>query len=295
MKKNKLLILFYSVAFLILCGFIPSACAVDLPRISQSKIRLSIPPGEVRYGEITVENSSADTRAMRLYMEDWFYVLGADGTKEFAPPGSLTTSAVPWITFSPSEISMPPFGKQKIGYSVKVPADARGSRYAALFFENSAGKFGGQVGQVAAAVDVIIRIASLFYIEVEGTVTRAAEINNFSASRKNGHQPLFIEAGFNNIGSVDLQTASTFDIMDKQGMVVARGEFNDVYTFPSDKGLLKARWKEEIPEGTYDLIMTVDLGKAQAEAGFKRGPVLTKEASIVIGPDGEVQSVGDLH
>ncbi len=141
--------------------------AVDLPRISQSKIRLSILPGESRYGEITVENSSADSRSMRLYMEDWFYVAGGDGTKEFAPPGTLLTSAVPWITFSPAEIIIPPFGKQKIGYSVKVPADAKGARYAALFFENQAGKFGGQTGKVEAQVDVIIRIASLFYIEVE--------------------------------------------------------------------------------------------------------------------------------
>ncbi|HNX81839.1 MAG TPA: hypothetical protein PKL77_07600 [Candidatus Omnitrophota bacterium] len=269
--------------------------AVDLPHISQSKIRLSIPPGESRYGEITVENPSIDPRSMKLYMEDWYYTIGADGTKEFAPPGTLATSAVPWISFSPSEITIPPFGKQKIGYSVKVPADAKGSRYASLFFENLAGKFGGQAGQVGASVDVIIRIASLFYIEVEGTVTRAAEISNISVTRQNNNRPLIIEAAFNNTGSVDLQTASTFDIMDKNGMVVARGEFNDVYTFPSDKGLLKARWKEEIPEGIYDLIITMDLGKAQAEAGFKRGPVITKEARISIGPDGEVQSLGDLH
>jgi len=285
----------FAFCFVISLCFAPCSWAVDLPRISQSKIRLSILPGESRYGEITVENSSADSRSMRLYMEDWFYVAGGDGTKEFAPPGTLLTSAVPWITFSPAEIIIPPFGKQKIGYSVKVPADAKGARYAALFFENQAGKFGGQTGKVEAQVDVIIRIASLFYIEVEGTVTRSAQISDLSVVRQNANRPLIVEAAFANTGSVDLQAASTFDIMDSSGMVVARGEFNDVYTFPSDKGTLKARWKEEIPQGTYDLIITSDLGKAQADAGFKRGPVLTREATIVIGADGGVQSVGELH
>ncbi len=126
-------------------------------------------------------------------------------------------------------------------------------------------------------------------------MTRSAQISDLSVVRQNANRPLIVEAAFANTGSVDLQAASTFDIMDSSGMVVARGEFNDVYTFPSDKGTLKARWKEEIPQGTYDLIITSDLGKAQADAGFKRGPVLTREATLVIGADGGVQSVGELH
>ncbi|MCX5701785.1 MAG: hypothetical protein NTW64_02245, partial [Candidatus Omnitrophica bacterium] len=70
---------------------------------------------------------------------------------------------------------------------------------------------------------------------------------------------------------------------------------NNVYTFPQDEAKLTTTWKEPLPEGAYDLVLTLDIGKALEEAGLGRGPVITKEAEIEIGKKGEVVRVGRLE
>jgi hypothetical protein len=93
---------------------------------------------------------------------------------------------------------------------------------------------------------------------------------------------------------VDVTAGGIYNIINKKGEVYARGQFKDVYTLPQDKANLTAKWKDEIPQGQYDLIITLDLGKALEEMGVGRGPIMAREAQIEIGGNGEVVKVGDL-
>ena len=77
-------------------------------------------------------------------------------------------------------------------------------------------------------------------------------------------------------------------------MVIARGVLNDVYTFPAASAKLAATLKESLPAGKYDLVFTIDLGKALEEANMGRGPVITKEAEISIGENGKILNIGQL-
>jgi len=274
--------------------FINSLYAVELPRISQSKIRLTMAPGQVKYGDIIVENPSSESKSMRIYLEDWYYITGGDGTKEFAPVGTMTNSCSSWISFSPSEFTLPPFGKQRISYTIKMPEGSSGGYYSAMFFENTAGSFGSQGGEVGAAVNLVIRIAGLFYVEAQGSVKREAQINNLTLKRDDASSPLNISLDLYNTGNTDITTSTTYNLMSSNGRVYARGSLNDSYTFPKDKAKLTANWKDQIPKGDYDLVFTVDLGKALADAGVGRGPVIIKEATVQIGDNGQVISVGEL-
>ena len=94
---------------------------------------------------------------------------------------------------------------------------------------------------------------------------------------------------------MDITAGGTFNIIDNKGMVYARGEFEKVYTFPKDKGKLIAKWKEPLPQGYYDLVLTLDLGKAEEELGLGRGPVYTKEADLKIGSGGKITKVGEIR
>ena len=268
--------------------------AIDLPRISQAKIRLSVPTGQTKYGEVTVENPGSEERSMRLYLEDWYYLPGSDGSKEFMPADSSLRSCASWISFSPAEFTLPPFGKQRVSYSVKVPEGKSGGYYEALFFENTAGAIGAPQAGIGATMDLILRIAALFYVEVEGTVRRNAEFSNLVVEKESNRKPLTIKLDFKNIGNTDITTSSSYNIIDRKGMVYARGVFNDLYSFPGDSGKLIAVWKNDIPKGRYDLVMTFNLGKALEEANVGRGPVITKEAGIEIGENGDLVSVGEL-
>lgn len=282
------------ITFCVLLFFSGIACAVELPSINKSKIRLSIAPGQSGYGEITIENTSKETRKIQAYLEDWYYLPAADGTKAFVSLGTTPLSCARWISFSPQEFTLAPFSKQKLNYSIKVPADACGGYYAVLFFESIFGKLETQEKDLRAGVDIAIRIATLFYVEVEGAVNRSADIENLQVNSVAG-QPLSVQLDFRNSGNVDITCGGKFHVMDKQGMVYSRGEFKDIYTFPGDSAKLSAISKEKIPPGEYDLIMTLDLGKASEEAELSRGPIITKEAEIKIGPENKILRVGELR
>ncbi|MDD2751616.1 MAG: hypothetical protein PHN59_00595 [Candidatus Omnitrophica bacterium] len=280
--------------FFFLCVGAHWAFAESLPYIDKSKIRLSVVPGKQAYGEINLENPNKEARAMRLYLSDWRYLSAADGTKEFVPAGTLENSCAPWITFSPAEFVLPPFSKQRVSFSVKVPPEASGGYYAALFFETQLGKVGKTEVEREANIDLKIRIATLFYVEAEGMVDRGFKFGDFSV-KKEGASSLLMKLDFKNTGNVDITCGGSFYLMSKAGQVVARGEFNDLYTFAGSSGLLQAKWDEPIPQGNYDLVCTLDTNKALQEGFGTRTPPVTKETEIEIGPQGQIIKVGQLH
>ncbi|MCM8793721.1 MAG: hypothetical protein NC898_04570 [Candidatus Omnitrophica bacterium] len=284
MLRYKRVLFFCFILFL----FFSLAEAATL-RLNQTKIRLIILPGETKTGVIEVDNPSSEEVNVKAYLEDWKYSLNQDGTKEFFPPHTLPLSCSGWISFSPSEFSIPPFGRRSIEYTVNVPKEAKGGHYAVLFFESLLGKSDLKEN---VGINVIVRIGALFYIEPEGTTIRKAEIENLSIEKEERDKTK-ITLDFKNSGNVDITTKGTFHIIDREGIIHARGDFNDVYTLPQDSARLVAIWKGSIPEGRYDLVITLDLGKDLKELGIG-APVITREAEIEIGKNGEVLRIGKL-
>jgi len=219
---------------------------------------------------------------MKVYLSDWNYLPASDGSKEFLPIGTSKLSCSSWISFSPSEIVLEPYSKHKVNYSINVPKGAIGGYYSALFFESIFGKLESAQDQFRAGMNIAIRIATLFYVDVEGTVKRTADIGNLSISKDSLKEPISISLDFENTANADITCGGTFHIMDNNAIVKDRGEFNTVYTFPGGKAKLKAESKADLADGLYDVVLTFDLGKAFAEEGTMPGPVLTKEAKIEI-------------
>ncbi len=276
--------------------FISTAQAEKLPFMNQSKIRVVVSPGERAFGEITLDNPTDQSKSMRLYLEDWYYLPGGEGGKEFLPANSTPASACPWIIFSPADVTVPAFGKQKINYSVNVPADASGTRFASLFFESLFSKGSISDSDRSVGLNVNVRVATLFYVEVKGSVQRAAKISNLKIQpAKEAKDSLEITLEFENTGNADITTSGNFSLMNNEGLVSARGAFNSVYTFPGGKGVLLGVWKDKIPAGDYDLVITVDLGKALTDAGMGRGPVITKEALVTVGESNQIVQIGQLQ
>jgi hypothetical protein len=248
-------------------------------RINRPKIRLQIPSGGSDNGAILVSNPSGNDVIVEAYLEDWEYTDAQNGEKSFSPPGTTELSAAEWISFYPPEFTLAPYGSQEVFFSVKVPEGVNGGHYAVLFFETALGVTQNQEG-----VNILIksRIGSLFAIEA-GSINRKAALSDLSITRKpDGYN---ISAVLENTGNVDISTKGTFNIIDAQGMVYARGEFNDLYCLPGDKGEIFSSWSDTIPEGDYDFIITLDLGEEP----------LIKEIKLRIDSSGEVVHVGSME
>lgn len=264
---------------------------VEVVQIEPAKIRLIIPPGNTQTGTINIFNQSRESKYVKVYLEDWVYLPACDGTKDFKLAGTTDLSAANWISFVPSEFTIPAYGRKILNYTIKVPPEAKGGHYAVLFFENYLGE--QKTTTEGVSVNLAVRVASLFYIEPKGTINREVKIENLKIYKEK--DKFYITAKFTNIGNVDIATKANFFIIDRKGMAYARGEFNEVYAFPQDTTILTSFWKESIPKGKYDLILTIDIGKALKEAGLGEVPAITKEAQLEIGENGEVIRIGELR
>ena len=270
--------------------------------VDPSKIRLIISGGGSQAGTIKVSSQSNDKVKIKVYLEDWVYSKIQDGTKVFSPAKNTPLSCSDWVTFSPAEFTLMPFGEQNINYIMRVPANAKGGYYSAMFFEtallneeeNALTFEVSGPGELRTGAILNLRIGILFYVEAKDTIRRLAELTNLSVSNDLKNRQLVVTSDFKNTGNVDITAGGSFHIIDKQGMVLARSEFDKVYTFPGDTARLTASCKDTIPKGKYDLILTVDLGKALEELSMGRGPVVTQETEIEVSTGGEIIKVGEL-
>lgn len=286
----------FVLSFLLVTAILSFSFALELPSLDKPKVRLAIPPGETGFGEITLENRSSYVRTVKAYLEDWRYSSGGDGAKDFFAPNTLPLSASSWISFSPAEFNIPPFGRKTVSFSVKVPPSAKsGGYYSVLFFETvfQPQSDNLQENMLGAGIGLNIRIGSLFYIEVTGGIKREVSLENLML--KQDQKKLTLEVDLLNSGNVDITAATSYHIMSKEGIVVARGEFNDAYTFANDRVKLFSSWHDSLKPGQYSLVITCDIGKALEDTNFGRGPVVVKEATFEVNSSGQITQIGRLQ
>ncbi len=287
---KKLFFIFLGLVLMLVfeCGQVRAATL----RINQSKIRLAMAGLTTKTGFIEVENPSEAALIVKVYMEDWKYAAGQDGSKEFFPVGTLNNSCAGWVSFYPSEFVIPAYGRQKIGYTVKAPDDFISARYAAIFFETT---IGASSADESVGMNIVIKVGALFYIEPAKGVVRQGEVSNFvcstDAARNNA---LSVQLDIVNQSNTDVATNSNFSVINKKGKVFARAALSDAYMLSGQSAQISGTWSSPLDEGIYDVVVTIDLGKAHEEAGLGRGPVIVKEAEIEVAQGGRLVRVGEF-
>ena len=244
--------------------------------IDQPKVRLAIPPGGSDSGVINVENPASENKEVRVYTEDWYYVAGGDGSKEFRPAGTLPLSSASWITVAPTQFNLPARSSMPVHWTVSVPRDASGGHYSVVFFESLIAR---ALPEAGGGVNVAVRVGALFYIEPKGTIERRLRLRELSLAQE--RKSIDLNAQLYNTGNVDISGSGVFNIIDAQGIVYARGEIGEVYTLPGDNVQISGVAGAQLRAGTYDLVITL---KSGAEA------IEVVEADLRVDADGTITS-----
>ncbi len=104
---------------LLLCAAVTGVAQVSvIGELSQDR---ETTPGETYSGTIMIKNDSNEPQEAKVYQTD--YLFFSDGTNKYGEPGSHARSNAPWITFSPSFVTVPPQSTVTVSYTVAVPAN----------------------------------------------------------------------------------------------------------------------------------------------------------------------------
>lgn len=228
--------------------------------LEQGKVNLLVHPGEHINDTVTVDNTSGKAVKVKVYWEDFSYQPPFDGAKKFAPAGTIKTSLVKWVQFSPRSLDLPPFGKANISYVIDVPSDAHGGYYGVLFVEPQNLNFKeGDKG-----VKIITRVGCLFFVET-GDRIKKATVDKISVHGN------VLKGQLRNGGNVVLLPQSSFYMMDREGLAADRGELKKYYLPPGESADLELPLSRDLSTGEYTLVLTFDL---------QDGDVLVKEIEL---------------
>ena len=228
--------------------------------LEEGKVVLPVSGGEHVNKSFTLHNTSSKELEVRVYLEDFQYEPPYDGTKSFVPAGTGKASISKWISFRPQIFKIPSLGTQKIEYSISVPENAQGGYYGVIFFETMDDPLKNKEG-----VSVVTRVGGLLFIESKDKIKKAT-LENIELTNH------LISGHFINQGNTVLIPRMTYNIMDKEGLVLDRGELKKIYVPPG----ASAEWNVLIPKNlkvkNCSMVINTDL---------EEGIIVVKELELV--------------
>ena len=235
--------------------------------IDKAKVSLTIQSEETIKGEIGVHNFSSHNVEVKVYPQDFLYLPPFDGRKRFLPPGSTKYSCAGWISFFPQQFQLPPRGKKKVVYTIRVPRQVSGGYYGVLFFETGSSK----IEEKKVNLQIVQRVGCLFFLETKDKI-KQGEVKDISIEGDN------LKGKFLNQGNTILLGKGVFYIMSEEGVVIERGKIDNFYLPPQKETPFVVNLKE-VPQGNYIVVFTFDLQK---------GDVLVKEINFLKDKQGNV-------
>lgn len=234
--------------------------------LDPSRIEVVIPAGTERTFGATVEYSREDrTKEVPLArliarMQDW--TIEDNGEVKFVEANTLPGSASSWVTFGPSEFTLAADKKQIVRFTVSVPKNTKpGDYYFAIYTENRLPpppptEFNSK------RINVSFRYYTMVYVQVPG-LTNDGELLALDAKVVNGTPVL--TSKFGNKGNSRVRPKHTVEIRDHADKTVFKSDPTETRvvlgghtierSYPIDNNL---------PEGDYKLVYTVDFGDKKA-------------------------------
>lgn len=258
------------VLFLVLLAIFLNLTLIVFAQVDLEKtdINLTIKPGEKIVDTIVLQNASNENILLKAYFEDLVYPPPFEGIREARPLGSTPWSFGGWASVAPAEFILPASGKIPVTYIFNVPQDAEGGYYGVLLFER-----GSKASETAGlGIDVKIRTGTRFFLETKNR-KKEAKIEDAVLVKEGMRSSLL------NTGNVLLVSKVSWHIINAKDIIVKRAELKR-YIPPGEKVSFTVNLPEDLPSGTYTLLIICDSGE--------RKPLI-KEVALVKGDAGEIK------
>jgi len=158
-----------------------------------------------------------------------------------------------WIETTPVRFSLAEGESRDVAFSVRVPEEATGGYWSAIFVEG-APRTEEREGTIVRSVE---RFAVKVYETVPGTEVRSGTVSGVEVLTAD---PLSLEVAFENAGNVQLRPIGTIEIISSTGEVVRELAIGGFPVLPGAVRLLAvtAAGEAPLPPGIYRALVTID-------------------------------------
>ncbi|HZZ18955.1 MAG TPA: hypothetical protein VFE25_06275 [Opitutaceae bacterium] len=217
----------------------------------------SVAPGESFEGTIVLQNTGTETETARISQTD--YAFAADGSNNFASPGSLPHSNAPWISVGTTLVRIPGGESATVPYHGKVPADPslKGSYWSIIMVEDSTPL---EIGNPANGIKTLARYGIQVISDIGESGRRSVKFARHDFVQGKAATVAFLDLV--NDGERLIFPKLWIEVYDASGSKLGRFGGEAVRLYPD----CSTRYRVELPglpKGAYNALMLVDCGHDQ--------------------------------
>lgn len=232
--------------------------------VSTLGIDMEVAPGGSVSNSILVINNSDQPAQVEIRLSDFDWDI--DGKVQIVPSGTLPRSLANYITFFPSEFTLPA-GKgraQPVQFVVSLPREVTGPHWSMLAIhevtaspaEQPQTEGDGRVIQATVGVSFGVQIRQMDPTKV----IRDGRITNAQVLLAQGDQPLRIITEFENLGTTLLRVTGEVRIINIRGEIVTKVGIPSFRVLPGGKRRVQASLQLPLPPGEYIALAILDFG-----------------------------------
>lgn len=239
---------------LILITALSAQVAVDgeLTRYRESS------PGDVYEGSISIHNTGSKEEQVKVYIRDYFF--SSDGSTSYGEPVDNERTNAKWITFFPTDIVLPPGGREEVKYTVRVPGndELEGTYWSMLFIEDVPDKEEAEVDTTQTlSILQVIRFGIQLITDMEGETLTQLQFSNIALhSKETGRE---LEVHMTNVGNKWLKPELYAELYDETGQFVGRYYGEKARLFPSTS-VSRVIDLSSVNNGSYRVLLIADCG-----------------------------------
>jgi len=216
-------------------------------------------PGDVYEGIISIHNKGDKEEQAKVYLRDFSF--SADGQMTYGEPDDNERTNANWITFSPSNILLPPGGREDIKYTVRVPdyEELTGTYWSMLFIEDvpKAQSIEPDPDQTISIMQVV-RFGIQIITDMEGEAL--AQLKFMNTKFTNEESGKFLNIQIENTGNKWLTPELYAELYNELGEFVGRFEGEKARLYPSTS-VSRTFDLSSVTEGTYRVLVIADCGE----------------------------------
>ena len=219
-------------------------------------------PGKSYEGDIDLKNVGDTAGEVKIFSTD--YTFSADGRTAYGDPGLLPRSNARWITFSPSQLTVPPGETLSVHFTLQVPDDPslRGTYWSVLIVEPISESSPESVRQQDQKATLTIRQVVRYGIQIiadlaPDAATREIRFSKLDLQMVEGRPTLSVDV--DNTGERWLVGTLQVELYDAEGDYVGRFAGGAKRLFPGTG----ARYVVDLSgleRGSYQALLVLDSG-----------------------------------